>query len=107
MRDGRAVSLSHQRVEQKPKGQNLGSEVPTSAAVPTGAVHNAMVFRLVRSRVLVTCYTGMPCELGNKKLEVPINVPVNGWWQEDACEFNRSSYSCVPTIKYNCAYPFV
>jgi hypothetical protein len=58
MRDGRAVSLSHQRVEQNPKGQNLGSEVPTSAAVPTGAVHNAMVCLLVCSRVLVTYYTG-------------------------------------------------
>jgi hypothetical protein len=41
------------------------------------------------------------CKLGNKQPVVVFNVPVKGRWQEDACKFNQSSNSCVPTIRYN------
>jgi hypothetical protein len=51
------------------------------------------------------CYTqepsATPCKQGNKQPVVLLNVPVKGRWREDGCKFNRSSNSCVPTIRYN------
>jgi hypothetical protein len=43
----------------------------------------------------------MSCKHGHKYTVVQ-NVPVKGWWQEDACMINHSSNNCVPTIRYNC-----
>jgi hypothetical protein len=44
-----------------------------------------------------------PCKQGNKQPAVLFNTPVKGRWQEDACKFNLSRNSCVPTIRYNSA----
>jgi hypothetical protein len=49
------------------------------------------------------CHTGEgvghALQAGEQATSGFVNIPVHVRWQEDACEFNQSSNSCVPFIR--------
>jgi hypothetical protein len=85
----------------------------------TGVLNILQYCRVVQDKVVASddddlhrhCHTrkgiGHALQAGEQATSSFFKVLVKGRWQEDACKFNQSSFSCVPTIRYNCDHKCV